>query len=211
MRISELSRRSGVPIATIKYYLREGLLHSGTTTVRNHAEYGEGHLTRLRLARTLIAVGQLSVSWTRHLLSAMDGDDRTRIHRLLDRALLRQSAVADEPVELTHARAQVDELLGQLGWTVPRSTPAGLTLARALSSLHQLGVAVDSDDLSAYAQAAETLAVLEASTSDASPSGLVARTVLLDVAFVALRRLAYQHHVVGQAAGAESSSILPTK
>ncbi len=27
MRISELSRASGVPVATIKYYLREGLLH----------------------------------------------------------------------------------------------------------------------------------------------------------------------------------------
>lgn len=29
MRISELSRRSGVPMATIKYYRREGLLPEG--------------------------------------------------------------------------------------------------------------------------------------------------------------------------------------
>ncbi|MDQ6641642.1 MAG: MerR family transcriptional regulator, partial [Actinomycetota bacterium] len=29
MLMSELSQRSSVPVATIKYYLREGLLHSG--------------------------------------------------------------------------------------------------------------------------------------------------------------------------------------
>ena len=29
MRISELSRESGVPVATIKFYLRERLLHDG--------------------------------------------------------------------------------------------------------------------------------------------------------------------------------------
>lgn len=30
MRISELAKESGTPVATIKYYIREGLLPAGT-------------------------------------------------------------------------------------------------------------------------------------------------------------------------------------
>ena len=35
MRISELSRHSGVPTTTIKFYIREGLLPAGTRSHRN--------------------------------------------------------------------------------------------------------------------------------------------------------------------------------
>src|SRR6266540_3706180 len=38
MRISDLGRKSGVPIATIKFYLRERLLPQGKPTGRNQAE-----------------------------------------------------------------------------------------------------------------------------------------------------------------------------
>ncbi|WP_079051275.1 MerR family DNA-binding transcriptional regulator [Streptomyces curacoi] len=37
MKISELSRRSGVSIPTIKYYLRDGLLPHGQATATNQA------------------------------------------------------------------------------------------------------------------------------------------------------------------------------
>ena len=35
MRIAELSQTTGVPVPTIKYYLREGLLPSGELTSPN--------------------------------------------------------------------------------------------------------------------------------------------------------------------------------
>ncbi|MFD0479411.1 MerR family transcriptional regulator [Nonomuraea thailandensis] len=57
MRISELSARSGVAIPTIKYYLREGMLHQGEQTAATRAEYDETHLRRLRLIRALLDVG----------------------------------------------------------------------------------------------------------------------------------------------------------
>ena len=41
MLMAELSRSSGVPVATIKDYLREGLLPPGTATSATRAEYGE--------------------------------------------------------------------------------------------------------------------------------------------------------------------------
>ena len=34
MRISELAKESGTPVATIKYYIREGLLPAGGMTTR---------------------------------------------------------------------------------------------------------------------------------------------------------------------------------
>ena len=39
MRISALSEATGVPVPTLKFYLREGLLHPGEATSRTRAEY----------------------------------------------------------------------------------------------------------------------------------------------------------------------------
>jgi DNA-binding transcriptional MerR regulator len=72
MRMAELSRRSGVSVPTIKYYLREGLLPAGAVTSPNQADYGNGHLRRLRLIRALIDVGGLSVAAAREVLGAVD-------------------------------------------------------------------------------------------------------------------------------------------
>lgn len=44
MRLSELSKQSGVTTATIKYYLREGLLPPGERVTATQAEYDESHL-----------------------------------------------------------------------------------------------------------------------------------------------------------------------
>ncbi|MGA4841850.1 MerR family transcriptional regulator [Streptomyces sp. G45] len=77
MRISELSRRSGVPNATIKFYLREGLLPPGRATSATQAEYDETHLRRLRLVRALISTRGLSVSAAKEIvgsLSEVEGD-----------------------------------------------------------------------------------------------------------------------------------------
>ena len=58
MRISELSEASGVPVATLKYYLREGLLPPGESLGATRADYSEDHLRRVRLVRALVdAVG----------------------------------------------------------------------------------------------------------------------------------------------------------
>jgi DNA-binding transcriptional MerR regulator len=55
----ELSRRSGVPRSTIKFYLREGLLAPGEASAPKQARYGEAHLERLRLIRALREVARL--------------------------------------------------------------------------------------------------------------------------------------------------------
>src|SRR4029450_10954785 len=71
MRISELSQASGVPVATIKYYLREGLLHEGQLTSATQAQYDQSHLARLRLVRALLGAGGLSVAAARDVLDRL--------------------------------------------------------------------------------------------------------------------------------------------
>ena len=77
MRISQLSGESGVPVATIKFYLREHLLHDGLLTSATQARYDESHLTRLRLIKALMGPGGLTVAATRRVLQAM----RAHLHR----------------------------------------------------------------------------------------------------------------------------------
>jgi len=53
MRISALATAAGLPLATVKYYLREGLLHPGVASSATQASYDEAHVRRLRLIRAL--------------------------------------------------------------------------------------------------------------------------------------------------------------
>ena len=71
MKVSELSRRTGVQVPLIKYYLREGLLPPGRATASNQADYGEDHVHRLRFIRTLIGTRGLSTSATKEILDAI--------------------------------------------------------------------------------------------------------------------------------------------
>ncbi|MGB8946164.1 MAG: MerR family transcriptional regulator, partial [Streptomyces sp.] len=85
MRIGELSRRTGVPVPTIKYYVREGLLPPGELSSPNQAHYGETHERRLRLIRALLEVGGLKVSAIAEVLGAVDDPGRP-LHKVLGAA-----------------------------------------------------------------------------------------------------------------------------
>ncbi len=75
MKISELARRSGVTISSIKYYIREGLLPSGTpfgdNPAKNQARYGDQHLKDLALIRALRERAGISIASLRRVLSAI--------------------------------------------------------------------------------------------------------------------------------------------
>lgn len=75
MRIAELSRATGVPVPTIKYYVREGLLPPGELTSPNQAQYDQGHVRRLKLVRALIEVGGVSVAAVRDAVRRIDAPD----------------------------------------------------------------------------------------------------------------------------------------
>jgi hypothetical protein len=60
--VSELAEQADMPVATVKYYLREGLLQPGHVTGPRRAEYDESHVRRLRILRLLREVGGVPVT-----------------------------------------------------------------------------------------------------------------------------------------------------
>ena len=82
MRLAQLSERSGVSTATIKYYLREGLLAPGRQINATTAEYDDEHLRRLKLIRAMIQIGRVPVATVREVLGHVDDDSLPRSIRL---------------------------------------------------------------------------------------------------------------------------------
>ncbi|MGA5758457.1 MerR family transcriptional regulator [Nonomuraea bangladeshensis] len=197
MRISELSSRSGVAIPTIKYYLREGLLHQGEQTAATRAEYDDSHLRRLRLVRALLEVGKLPVSSIKKIIDAVD-DESLPIHQMLGTAhyALGPTVEPEPGEEWRAARADVDALIHDLGWRIHPEAPTRDELAQTLVRMRQLGLRVD---LRPYVEAARKLvAEVEMDTiafdgpRDAAVEALVLGSVLYGKAFDALRRMAQE-------------------
>ena len=201
MRISELSRASRVPVATIKYYLREGLLPPGQPIATNQADYDESHLHRLRLIRALVDVGGLGIAAVRAVLGTI-GDESLSTHEVLGVAHHALGPPPDRgPVEedVLQAREEVDRFLADLGWRVSAEAPSRRQLADALVALRRLGHEADTEAFVPYAEAADQLAgqELAAVPSDLPRAdlveGAVVGTVVFGAALDALRKLAQEH------------------
>jgi DNA-binding transcriptional MerR regulator len=199
MRIGELSRRSGIPLPTLKFYLREGLLPPGTLSARNQADYDDGHLRRLRLIRSLTEIGRLSLRSVKEVLDALDDPARS-VHDLLGVA---HHALGPPPLEkddvVARARTEVDRYLRRRRGRVAAEAPARDVLAGALATLRRMGRPADVRVFDPYADAAERIARMEVSTIGGTTDRAwaveqaVVGTVVFEAALVALRRLAQEH------------------
>jgi DNA-binding transcriptional MerR regulator len=202
MRVGELSRRSGVSVASIKYYLREGLLPPGERTSPNQAAYDEGHVRRLRMVRALIDVGGLSVAATRAVLAAVD-DPEIPLHEALGRAQATTTPAMATPYDDDEARGLADRALADLvrerGWHVSADNPAWHTAVEVLATYHRLGDDDLARQLGLYAEAMEGVArrevaaVVDRGDRARTVEGVVVGTVLGDTLLAALRRLAQEH------------------
>lgn len=207
MRISELSRRSGVATATIKYYLREGLLPPGRATAATQAEYGEVHVRRLRLIRALTGVRGLTVSAAKDVLDVVN-EGEADTHELLGLVFgIRPPAeegaadgAADSAADGTTDGGvrEVDALIAEMGWTVSEHNPARETITQTLHTLNSLGMDYGWRALLPYAALAEQTATLDLDQLQGPDDPLekaeraVLLTVLLEPALLALRRLAQE-------------------
>ncbi|WP_017606741.1 MerR family transcriptional regulator [Nocardiopsis alkaliphila] len=197
MRISELSERSGVSVASIKYYLREGLLHRGERTSPNQARYDESHLHRLRLIGALTDVGGMSVAATRELLAMIDGERRPELQDLMGSTLKRIDAQGGHRPDVEEADlAEADALTRRHGWYVHAGSPLREELARVITAFHRSGFELDRDWLDGYAEAAEQAArrdhdlVSDTDDLDEILKIVVVGTVLGERLLATLRRLA---------------------
>lgn len=198
MRISELSERSGIAVATIKYYLREGLLPPGERTSPNQASYGEDHLRRLRLVRALIEVGGLPVATVGEVLAAVDSPDLPLFSLL---GVVQDSISAPIPpaadTEWERASATVRAEMDRRGWDMKPSPEAINTLTSVLVRLAQLGYADWGETaLPSYFDGARVIAENDVTTAltaggrDDIIDAVVVLTVLGDTALATIRRIA---------------------
>ncbi|GAB7190540.1 MerR family transcriptional regulator [Kineococcus sp. NUM-3379] len=193
MRISELGRATGVPVATVKYYLREGLLPPGRATGATQAQYGEEHVRRLRLVRALVDVGGLPLARVRDVLACLD-DPPPTLHEALRIA---HDALGPTPLP-TAGGADAEAVVAAAGWRVSRDSPAFAQLGAALAALGAAGQPTGPDALAGYVRVAGEVAEAEVA---AVPRGdfaaaveyVVLGTVLYEPVLLALRRLAQQH------------------
>ncbi|WP_445396342.1 MerR family transcriptional regulator [Streptomyces sp. LE64] len=206
MRLAELSARSGVSTATIKYYLREGLLPPGERITATQAAYDEGHLRRLRLLRAMVQVGRMPVATVREVLKAVDDDSLDHHDRLgaavgaLPHDAGRNGSAAD-PEPVAEAERVADRLLELMGWPPEvrgsaRAMPAYRMLVAALAEVARFGYPWDADHLAPYGRLAQELAVTDLDfverygSPEEQVEAAVALTVLYEPVLLSLRRLA---------------------
>jgi DNA-binding transcriptional MerR regulator len=206
VRLAELSECSGVPVASIKFYLREGLLAPGAPVTARQAEYGEDHVRRLRLIRAMLKVGGMSVTQAKDVLAVADDPASDRHERLGIAAAMLPPHVAEptegNPAALARWRAVHDELrtllVDELGWRLHDAAPALNTLTRAVIALRDLGYRCTLEYLRRYATALhpiadkEYLVIEEFAVPDEAIEATVAYTVLYEPIILALRRLAHE-------------------
>lgn len=198
MWMAELSERSGVPVATIKYYLREKLLPAGEATGATRASYDEGHVHRLRLIRALVSVGGLGLERVRAVLAAID-DDKADLHEVLASAHEELSPEPESEVS-DESRSQVASVVKRLRWKVRPEGRHSAALGAALDAMSAAGQPLDLQALTTYADAAALVAKAEidsmSSTMDREDAATyaVTGTVLAEPVLLALRRMAQEHH-----------------
>jgi DNA-binding transcriptional MerR regulator len=200
MKMSQLCETSGVPVPSIKYYLREGLLPAGQRTSATQAEYGTEHVERLKLIRALIDIGGLSIATAHRVLEAIDMPDLplTYLFGIAQLSVSDTSLYEDVDPESPGA-LEVDATMERMGWAVSAENPGLRGAARILNTYAELGYSDLAEVSEEYARAAELVATADlaavgrrASVEDMAET-VVVGTVLGDGLFAALRRIAQEH------------------
>jgi DNA-binding transcriptional MerR regulator len=124
LKISELAEAAGVPVATVRHYLRVGLLPEGRKTSRNMAYYPPELVDRIRLIKLLQEERFMPLKVIRELLESEEGDPERVRHRL---------DAADRGLEVVLARERERHPAEEVGarYDVP---------AEVLARLAEIGV-----------------------------------------------------------------------
>jgi DNA-binding transcriptional MerR regulator len=203
--ISELAARCDVPVATVKYYLREGLLPAGLAVSPRRAEYDESHVHRLQVLRMLREVGGVPVITIGTIIEAVEntgGDVHERLCQIAD-------ALTPE-LETQHnddSTAIVDDMLAEVGWTGVRHDAASRTRLVALMRLlasPEWPLTIGAAELGYYARLMDGLCRTEVGLIDETKDGastledMVTGEAACGELIRLLRRLAHEHlHAVG--------------
>ena len=144
LKISELAERSGVPVATIRHYLREGLLPEPVKTSRNMAYYPPEFVDRIRLIKQLQEERFMPLRVIRELLERGDAEPEPLQamldleDRILERALAgeRERVPSDEVRDRYDIPREVLDRLAELGILSPNGvgySPSDVRIIEAIT------------------------------------------------------------------------------
>jgi DNA-binding transcriptional MerR regulator len=224
VRLAELSRRSGIPRSTIKFYIREGILSPGAVHARNQASYGTQHLERLELIRALRDVAGLPLDVVGRVTAELDrgwegnpiGEAMLAMHALPSRPA---PATPGEEAERRALAKEVRAFLRGLPWTT--SDERHYFADEIAAALWQVRRYLYPDfPVATLARYAEIAWLLSAVEFDAAPGGprvpvrargddvaeptrrAILASVLFERIFAALRRCANSMRSIRIASGA---------
>jgi DNA-binding transcriptional MerR regulator len=199
--MSELADRAEVPVATVKYYLRAGLLPAGRMSGPRRAVYDESHLRRLRILRLLREIGGVPVSSLRVVTDALDDEDLP-IHAVMDVTADVISAGPEPGAQDAASQALVDDVIATMGWDgVRRESVDRLRLASLVAAVNGPGPLVATvETLRFYAGVADQLARTEVHHIDYTRDRaelleeMITGSVLFGQIFSLLRQMSQEHH-----------------
>ncbi|MCD2170503.1 MerR family transcriptional regulator [Microbacterium sp. JC 701] len=181
-----------MPVATIKYYLRERLLPEGERTSPTQASYGIPHVQRLGVIRALVDAG-VGIAGVRKVIGVLE-EPPENPYDLLGAANAAVTPVVDGDLDLSAATALLERMGGSPLDCFPDQLRA---VAHALATLDRAGFTVPPSVMDAYLVHlgaigdAELAATPETSMDDAVRY-VVLGTALVEPLVLALRRVAEQ-------------------
>ncbi len=168
MQLNELSARSGVSAASIKYYLREGLLRPGEAVTATRARYSAGHLRRLELIQALRQIVGLGIEQIRTIVALADGGaPRLEVLATVQRVVLRLEPhggssrdAGDGGNSRDKGARPGDAVVHMRGWP-DEDSDAREALDAQLAIMEGLGIPLSAEILDAYSGAMDTIAGLD--------------------------------------------------
>lgn len=196
MQLADLERESGVSVATIKYYLREGLLPRGAKVSATRAEYSDEHVARLRLIKAMVVGAGVSIAQVRRIVAVLDDPpERAELLGVTQVATVPQVEVPDTEDAAT-LTAEVVDLASQWGCG-DECAAVQRYLVHSLATMRAAGLAMPTQRLQQYAAAMREVARVDldimrsqSTSEDDEVKWVVAGTLASDPVLLALRRLA---------------------
>lgn len=213
MQLKDLSELSGVPAASVKFYLREGLLPAGEAVHATRAEYSLRHVERLGLIQALRRIVGLNIEQIRGLLRmADDGAPRLALLAAVQRVVLKLDMAGAGSGEAGTGAS--DAVVHLRNWP-DYPSDARNALNAHVELMHSLGIEVTDEVLDTYSKAMDDVARFDiaATTSPESIDELILTAAIgmhmHSQLLLRLLALAQASHAIRRYAGDTSDAAAP--
>lgn len=199
VKMSVFAERAGVPIPTIKHYLRERLLPEPVRTGRNMAYYDTSLVPRVKAIKQLQSTMMLPLAVIRHVVDRLDGDlpddvaleatvarivSEATPREVMTRAQALAQGLALEDLDALVGSGLIEEQEGLLSQDDPAYRDDDVGIIRLVLQLRRAGLTsehVPIESLRGYVAALRQvveleLALFRGAVSEAADQELVART-----------------------------------